>query len=141
MQLSMVGALGGTAGTVGNAIGSVGRAVGAASASGTAQTTPQSRLVKAAHEFEAQIMSELMKPMLRDTSITGDDDADSDSGAGSGGALNEFASETLGQALSAGGGFGIANRIIKQLSPSSNQNGNAPVTGMLHGNTVIKTLK
>jgi Rod binding domain-containing protein len=108
-------------------LGAVTETIGAAQGAtgNTAQATPQPRLVKAAHEFEAQMMSELMKPMLSDTSITGDDDADSDSGAGSG----------------AGGGFGIANRIIKQLSPSGNQNGKAPVTGMLHGNTVIKTLK
>ena len=32
---------------------------------------------------------------------------------GSGGALREFASEALGQALSEQGGFGIANRIVK----------------------------
>ncbi len=105
------------------------------------QTAPQPRLVRAAHEFEAQMTSELMKPMLHDTSITGDDDADSDSGAGSGEALNEFASEALGQALSAGGGFGIAKLIIKQLSHSGNQSGAAPVTGIRHGNTVIKGLK
>lgn len=113
----------------------------AATGGDSGQIAPQPRLVRAAHEFEAQMMSELMKPMLQHTSITGDDDADSDSGAGSGGPLNEFASEALGQALSEGGGFGIANKIIRQLTPASHQNGTAPVTGMLHGNTVLKALK
>lgn len=113
--------------------------VGAVGAAG--QTVSQPRLVRAAHEFEAQMMSELIKPMLRNTSITGDDDAGSDSGAGSGGALNEFASETLGQALSEGGGFGIANKILRQLSPPGPKNGTAPVTGIRNGNTVIKLLK
>lgn len=105
------------------------------------QATPQPRLVRAAHEFEAQMMSELMKPMLQHTSITGDGDADSDSGAGSGGPLNDFASEVLGQALSEAGGFGIANKIIRQLTPPGHQNGTAPVTGNLHVNTVLKPLK
>lgn len=118
-----------------------GNTVGVKAGSGTGPATPQTRLVRAAHEFEAQMMCELMKPMLRDTSITGDDDADCDSGAGSGGTLNEFASETLGQALSDGGGFGIASQIIKQLSPASNQNGKAPLTGTQHRNSVIRTLK
>ena len=115
--------------------------VQAATGSSAGQTAPQPRLVRAAHEFEAQMMSELMKPMLRNTSITGDDESGSDSGAGSGGALNEFASETLGQALSDGGGFGIANKIIRQLSPAGHQNGTTSVTGIRNGNTVIKLLK
>ena len=41
---------------------------------------------------------------------------------GSGGALGEFASEALGQALSQRGGFGIADRIVKELSHSGNRN-------------------
>ena len=116
-------------------------AIKATTSGATGQAAPQPRLVRAAHEFEAQMMSELIKPMLRNTSITGDNDAGSDSGAGSGGALNEFASESLGQALSQGGGFGIANRIISQLSPAGHRNGTAPVTGIRNGNTVIKALK
>lgn len=96
-----------------------------------AQTAPSPRLVRAAHEFEAQMMSELIKPMMRDTSILGDEDESSDSGAGSSGALGEFAAESLGQALSNAGGFGIAHRIIGQLS-GGHQNGTKRVTGTLH---------
>jgi Rod binding domain-containing protein len=115
--------------------------VATTSAGGAAnQTTPQPRLVRAAHEFEAQMMSELMKPMTRGSSLTGEDD-DSDSGAESSGALGEFASEALGKALSEHGGFGIGSSIIKELSHSGNQNGIVPVTGTLHGNTVIRALK
>jgi Rod binding domain-containing protein len=90
-------------------------------------TTPQPRLVRAAHEFEAQMMKELMKPMTSSNSLTGEDD---DSGSGS--ALGEYASETLGRALSEQGGFGIANRIVKDLSHTGNQKGTVPVTGNLH---------
>jgi hypothetical protein len=36
--------------------------------------TPQPRLVRAAHEFEAQMMKELMKPLTRGSSLTGEED-------------------------------------------------------------------
>jgi Rod binding domain-containing protein len=82
---------------------------------------PQPRLVKAAHEFEAQMMKELLEPLHRSSSLLGsdedDDSGDSSGGiSGSSGALGEFASEALGKALSEGGGFGIATGIVKQLS-------------------------
>jgi Rod binding domain-containing protein len=98
---------------------------------------PQPRLVRAAHEFEAQMMKELMKPMNQGSSFTGED-TDSEDDSGSGGALGEFASEALGRALSEQGGFGIANSIVKDLSHSGNRTVSGPVTGILHGNTVMK---
>jgi Rod binding domain-containing protein len=107
-----------------------------ATASTEVAAVPQPRLVKAAHEFEAQMMQELMKPMTQKSSLTGDD-ADTDSG--SGGALGEFASEALGRSLSERGGFGIASQIVKELSHSGTQTTTGPVTGILHSNTVIKT--
>jgi Rod binding domain-containing protein len=94
--------------------------------------TPQPRLVKAAHEFEAQMMKELMKPMTGGNSLTGEED---DSGSGS--ALGEFASEAMGRALSERGGFGIAKSIVQDLSHAGNQKGTVLVTGNLHVNTVI----
>jgi Rod binding domain-containing protein len=101
---------------------------------------PSPRLVRAAHEFEGQMMKELLKPMTEGDQLTGaGDDSDSDSGMGSGGALNEFASESLGQALSQRGGFGVANRIVQELSHSGNQRPNGDVTGNPHPNAAIKT--
>ncbi len=70
------------------------------------------RLVLAVHEFEAEIMKELLKPMTAGDALTGED------GSGSGGALTEYASEALGRALSEQGGFGIADRIVQDLSHS-----------------------
>jgi len=99
---------------------------------------PQLRPVRAAHEFEGQMMKELLKPMTGGDALTGAEDGDSDSGAGSEGALGEFASEALGQALSQRGGFGIANKIVRELSPSSQQHGGAKVSGNLHRNTVMR---
>jgi len=101
---------------------------------------PQPRLVRAAHEFEAQMMKELMKPTTGGGSLTGAD-GDGDDDSGSGGAPKEFASEALGRALSERGGFGIANSIVRDLSHAGNQNGNVPVIGNLCGNTVIKASK
>jgi Rod binding domain-containing protein len=113
-------------------------AVTAGTGPALSQTTPQPRLVHAAHEFEAQMMQELLKPM---TSGNGLDGEDSDSASGSGGALGTFASEALGRALSEQGGFGIASSIVRQLSPASNKQVTTQVTGNPHGNTVIKSLE
>jgi Rod binding domain-containing protein len=102
------------------------------------------KLIKAAHEFEAQMMKELLKPMTGGDALTGDDescDGSLGSGAGSGGALAEFASESLGKALSDRGGFGIADRIVSQLSHSGTQHGSGKVTEELHGDTVLRSGK
>ena len=116
-------------------------AAGGAAASTAGATTPQPRLVRAAHEFEAQMMKELIKPLNQSDALTGTDNEDGDDDSGSSGALGEFASEALGRALSEGGGFGIASSIVKQLTPKGNQNGTVPVTGKLHRDTVIKAVQ
>lgn len=79
---------------------------------GEAGPTAPPRLVKAAHEFEAQMMKELLQPMVT-ADASGEDDGD---GLGSSGALGEFASETLGRALSEQGGLGIADQIVRSLA-------------------------
>ena len=66
------------------------------------------RLTRAAHEFEAQMMKELIRPMTRFDEKSEEE--------GSAGALTDFAGEMLGQSLSRAGGFGIANRIIADLT-------------------------
>jgi Rod binding domain-containing protein len=92
-------------------------------AQAAASTVPQPRLVKAAHEFEAAMMKELMAPLEPGHgSIEGEND---DSGSSS--ALSSFAGEALGKALSEHGGFGIAKSIIRQLTAASNHSGNTPV--------------
>lgn len=75
------------------------------------------KLARAAHEFEASLMSELLKPMQQGDGLTG---ADSD-GDGSGGALAGFASESLARAISEHGGFGIADRILHQFSAAKDE--------------------
>ena len=89
------------------------------------ETVPQPRLVKAAHEFEAQMMKELLKPMMERSALGGEEE---DQDAGSGGALGEFASEALGRALSERGGFGISKQIVRDLSHSGNKRTTGKVT-------------
>ena len=99
---------------------------------------PPPRLVRAAHEFEAQLMKELLRPMTESGSLTGDDDGDGRGGAGT---LSEFASESLAGALSASGGFGIANRIFGEVSHSGNSSKDSPVTGKYNIDTGISVRK
>jgi peptidoglycan hydrolase FlgJ len=79
------------------------------------------KLVAAAHQFEASLMAELLKPLNSGESFGGDDDAGAAGGAlsdltssadGSGGALMSFGSEALAKAISEKGGLGIARRVL-----------------------------
>ena len=68
------------------------------------------RLAPAAHEFEASLMKEFLKPLEKDPLFgngTGQEGTD-----GSGGTLMSFGTEALAQAISERGGFGIADKII-----------------------------
>ena len=96
---------------------------------------PQLRLVKAAHEFEAQMMKELLKPMATTAGLTGSED---DSENGSNNALGEFAAEALGRALSERGGLGIAKSILRDLSRSGNASHPAPAKGNEYRNVGIR---
>jgi Rod binding domain-containing protein len=82
------------------------------STSEAATQTKNPKLERSAHEFEASLMTELLKPLQESDGLTGEE---SDSGAGSEGALSGFASESLAQAISDRGGFGIADRILHQF--------------------------
>ncbi len=86
---------------------------------------PEPRLVKAAHHFEAIMMKELLAPMAQSGDLFSDQDRDQN------GILCEFASESLAGALSAGGGLGIANRIVEALSHSGNSSRTPGVIGKL----------
>jgi Rod binding domain-containing protein len=102
----------------------------------TFPTAVQPRLVRAAHEFEAQMMKELLKPMTSSTLEGSEDSAE-----GSNGALGEFASESLGKALSEQGGFGIANQIIGHFSHSGTHSAPAAVTKNVNFNTGLNVHK
>ena len=88
------------------------------------------RLTNAAHEFEGQMMKELLKPMTSSDPLTGEEDSE-----GSAGALGEFAAEALGKALSEQGGLGIAKKIVADLTHFGNKRAGYPSAGVSHGNT------
>jgi Rod binding domain-containing protein len=74
---------------------------------------PEPRLAKAAQEFEASLMKELLRPMQQQSALFGTDEDSS----GSNDALGSFASDALAGAISARGGFGIAHQIVEHLAP------------------------
>jgi len=86
----------------------------AAMTSGTAQGgSVDPRLKPAAHEFEACLMKEFLEPLQHDALFA--DDRDGAGAEGSDNALMSFGSESLAEAISERGGFGIANRILNDL--------------------------
>lgn len=101
-------------------------------------TGPSPKLVATAHEFEAQMMKELLKP-LASSGVSGDGDSGDDEN--SGGALGAYATEAFGRALSNGGGFGIAKSILNSLSHSKTSTPLMPVTGQTHIDTPINNHK
>jgi Rod binding domain-containing protein len=89
------------------------------------------RLKSAAHEFEASLMQEFLKPLQHDSLFAPDksdgssgagDGGDDDSGedAGSAGALMSFGSEAMAKAISERGGFGIATKILNHFRTDEN---------------------
>ena len=103
----------------------------------SADAVRSQRLARAAQEFEAQMMKELLKPMTGKVELAGEQ-AD---GGGDAGILGEFSAEALAQAISRQGGFGIAHRIVTELSHSGHaaQGGNA--VGDRPQNSAIKALQ
>ena len=90
---------------------------------------PEPRLIRAAHEFESQMMTELLKPLTQ-----GGEDEES----GANGALGSFAAEALGRGLSEQGGLGIARSVLASLSHTGNQPRTGEVTRTGNGNTGMK---
>jgi len=70
------------------------------------------KLKSAAHEFEASLMKEFLKPLEHDSLFTEDKSGDSDAEQGSAGALISFGSQAMAKAISERGGFGIATKIL-----------------------------
>jgi len=75
------------------------------------------KLVSAAHQFEASLMAELLKPLTSGGDFAQDEEPDglgglTSSADGSGGALMSFSADALAKALSDKGGLGIARRVL-----------------------------
>lgn len=96
---------------------------------------PDQRLVRAAREFEAQMMKELLAPMHQQSALF--EDADSEET----GILGDFASESLAGALSVRGGLGMADRIVQELSRSGPLPTTTSATEITRGNPEMSPRK
>ena len=84
------------------------------------------RLKPAAHEFEACLMKEFLKPLEKDALFDDGKDGSSDS------PLMSFGSEALARAISDRGGFGIATKIIEQMEGKSRAGAGQPENSSYH---------
>ncbi|WP_353062048.1 hypothetical protein RBB77_12105 [Tunturibacter psychrotolerans] len=79
----------------------------------TAEAQRQAKLVDAAQQFEATMLQELLKPMQHGQSSWGDEQKSEDSASDT---ISSFGTEAIAKAISKGGGFGIARRVVEQVT-------------------------
>jgi flagellar protein FlgJ len=95
----------------------------AALASQAPTSKPSPRLVNAAHEFEATLVAELLKPMQQDPLFSDNNDDTGD--AGSQGSLRSFGTEAIARSISDHGGLGIARVVLQRLATPDQTGGAA----------------
>lgn len=83
------------------------------------ETVQNPRLISAAHEFEASLMKEFLKPLQHDSLFADEGDKTDDDTSGSTGTLMSYGAEAMAKAISEHGGFGIAQKIIDHFKDSS----------------------
>lgn len=89
---------------------------------------PSARLVTAAHEFEAALVGELLKPMQQGSLFA--EPGEEDAGTGSQGALRGFGTEAIARTISDKGGLGIARVVLERLGSQKSEAPNAlPLPG------------
>jgi Rod binding domain-containing protein len=74
----------------------------------TGETSPRERMVKAAQEFEAQLLSTLLAPLEQSFSAVPGAEAGADD-------YRAMGIQALAGALSGSGGIGIADLLVRQL--------------------------
>jgi flagellar protein FlgJ len=79
-----------------------------------------SQLAKAAQQFEAIMVRQLLSPAIEPMMNGGVGGEKSKSGAGGGGGVYGYMlTDTLANSIAQGGGLGLANVINRQLSPAT----------------------
>jgi peptidoglycan hydrolase FlgJ len=86
-----------------------------------AMSSENPKLSSAAHEFEASMMKEFLKPLEHDSLFSNDGQAGDGDGEGSAGAIMSFGSQAMAKAISERGGFGIATLILNHFRTSSKE--------------------
>ncbi len=89
--------------------------VGAVQSQPVAALTPakKAQLAKAAGEFEASMLGEMLKPLGFGAGVGEDEDALPGGAAGS---LRDMGTQALSKALAQAGGVGVARQIIKKVT-------------------------
>jgi len=77
------------------------------------QRQKQAKLVDSALQFEATMLQELLKPMQHGQSSWGDEEKSEDSASDT---ISSFGTEAIAKAISKSGGFGIARRVVEQVT-------------------------
>jgi Rod binding domain-containing protein len=85
-------------------------------AAATAQPNP--KLESAAHEFEASLMQEFLKPLQHDSLFADEESKGDDDTSGSAGTLMSYGAEAMAKSISEHGGFGIARKILDHFKPA-----------------------
>jgi Rod binding domain-containing protein len=88
------------------------------SSSPIADVQRQAKLVDAAQQFEATMLQELLKPMQHGQSSWGDEEKSEDSASDT---ISGLGTESIAKAISKGGGFGIARRVVEQVTQEHQQ--------------------
>ena len=84
-------------------------------AAGTTDAQQQAKLVKGAHEFEAMLLNEMLKPLKFGQAESVEEGAD-ETGGGQSDTIRGFATEALSKAIAEHGGFGLAKQIVRQVT-------------------------
>ena len=84
----------------------------------SSQTSPaqQSKLVAGAHEFEAMLLQQMLKPLQFGEAAGADSETDTD--GNSGGAndtIRSLSVDAVSKAIAQAGGLGIAKQVIQQV--------------------------
>lgn len=81
-------------------------------------STHNTKLEKAAHEFEASLMQELLKPMKAKDPLFSDGSNSTDGTDSSGDSASvmvDYSTQVMSEAISQKGGLGIARQVIAQV--------------------------
>ena len=90
-------------------------------------TRRTAKLTSGAHEFEAMMLQQMMKG-LKFGEAPGDG-TDGEEASGANGTLQSYGTEALAKAISSQGGFGIAKKIIQQVTAEDAAKGNSNAGG------------
>ncbi len=86
----------------------------------------QAKLVDSAQQFEATMLQELLKPMQHGQDSWGGDEKSDDTTFDT---MSSFGTETMAKAISKGGGFGIARKVVSQITSEHQQKSEKKASG------------